>query len=80
MSFLAFDMDQELMFLKMNNKQSMCLLQKCILSSQTKCCYSATVSHQSVLLKASQQQTYGRFIIYHTSFSSDDCNFIYSKN
>lgn len=58
MSLLAFDMDQELMFLNVNNKQTMCLLHKCILTSQTKCCYSATVSHQqSVLLMASQQQT-----------------------
>lgn len=56
MSFLAFDMEQKLMFPKMNNKQALCLLNKWILTSQTKCCHRATVSHQlSELLMASQQ-------------------------
>lgn len=54
-SFLAVDMEQKLMFPKMNNKQALCLLNKWI-ASQTKCCLRATVSHQpSELLMASQQ-------------------------
>lgn len=40
----------------MNNKQTLCLLHKWILISQTKCCRRATVSHQqSELLMASQK-------------------------